>query len=163
MAVSPTNSVYIGCLTALQSNFEMPDTKTNITVQVVINASIDDVWKKWTSPEHIVKWNNASDDWHTPWAKNDLRTGGTFVSRMEARDGSFGFDFEGIYDEVVTESLIVYHIADGRQVTVAFIQQKGKTKVTETFEAEAVHSAELQQQGWQSILNNFKKYCEQLT
>lgn len=134
-----------------------------ITVQAEISVTPDKAWKCWTEPEHIVKWNSATDDWHTPWAKNDLHAGGTFISRMEARDGSFGFDFEGIYDEVVTESLIVYHIADGRKVTVAFSYENGKTKVTETFEAEKSHSPELQQQGWQSILNNFKKYCEQLT
>jgi uncharacterized protein YndB with AHSA1/START domain len=139
----------------------MPEAKTNITVQAVIHASIADVWKKWTGPEHIVHWNNASDDWHTPWAKNDLRAGGKFVSRMEARDGSFGFDFEGIYDEVVINSLIIYHIADSRKVTVTFSSENGLTNVTETFETETVHSPELQQQGWQSILNNFRRYCEE--
>ena len=140
----------------------MQENKTLITIEAEIEVTPFEAWKCWTEPEHIVKWNNASDDWHTPWAKNDLRAGGTFVSRMEARDGSDGFDFSGTYDEVVNNSLIVYHIADGRMVTVTFTYENGKTKVTETFEAETSHLPELQQQGWQSILNNFKNYCEQL-
>jgi uncharacterized protein YndB with AHSA1/START domain len=132
-----------------------------ITVQAKIRVTPEEAWKRWTEPEHIVKWNNASDDWHTPWAKNDLRAGGTFVSRMEARDGSAGFDFGGTYDEVIINKLIVYHIADGRKVTVTFTPTDGNTIITETFAAETANSPELQQQGWQSILNNFKRYCEQ--
>ncbi len=132
-----------------------------ITVQAEISVTPEEAWKRWTEPEHIVKWNNASDDWHTPWAKNDLRAGGTFVSRMEARDGSAGFDFGGTYDEVITNKFIVYHIADGRKVSVTFTPKAGNTIITETFAAETTNSPELQQQGWQSILNNFKRYCEQ--
>jgi len=138
----------------------MQENKIFITVQAAISVTPEEAWKRWTEPEHIVKWNHASDDWHTPWAKNDLRPGGSFVSRMETRDGSAGFDFGGTYEEVITNKLIIYHIADGRRVTVTFENENGNTRVTENFEAETVHSPELQQQGWQSILNNFKKYCE---
>src|SRR3954470_8224336 len=92
--------------------------KTTITVENTVNAPVEKVWKLWTLPEHITKWNNASDDWHTPRAENDVRVGGKFSSRMEAKDGSFGFDFAGVYDDVKTNSLIAYTIGDGRKVKV---------------------------------------------
>src|SRR6266481_2238277 len=94
--------------------------KTVITVAATVNAPIVKVWDSWTNPEHIIKWNNASDDWHTTKAENDLRVGGKFLSRMEAKDGSFGFDFGGVYDEVKTNELIAYTIGDGRKVKVNF-------------------------------------------
>jgi len=134
--------------------------KTAITVETTIKAPIEKVWQLWTEPEHIVHWNNASDDWYTPKAENDLRVGGKFNSRMEAKDGSFGFDFEGVYDEVKTHELIVYTIADGRKVNITFSSKEGKTLVTEVFEAENTHPIEVQKGGWQSILDNFKKYAE---
>ncbi len=134
--------------------------KTSITVQAIINAPAEFVWKKWTTPEDIVKWNNASDDWHTTRAENNLIKGGRFLSRMEAIDGSMGFDFEGIYENVKTNELLEYTIADGRKVKVEFTVENGKTKVTETFEAENIHPAEAQRSGWQSILDNFKKHTE---
>ena len=134
--------------------------KTNITVENTVNAPVEKVWQYWTSPEHICKWNNASDDWHTPRAENDLRVGGKFLSRMEAKDGSFGFDFGGIYDEVKTNEVIAYTIGDGRKVKINFTNQGNETKVVETFEAENENSIELQRGGWQNILDSFKKYTE---
>ena len=134
--------------------------KTNITVQTTVNAPVEKVWKYFTSPEQIIKWNNASDDWHTPKAENDLRTGGKFVYRMEARDGSFGFDFGGEYDKVEVNKTIEYTIGDGRKVKVSFSGDGDTTTVTETFEAESTNPIEMQRGGWQAILNNFKKYAE---
>lgn len=133
---------------------------TTITVSADINAPVQKVWKLWTSPEHITRWNNASDDWHTTHAENDLRTGGRFLSRMEAKDGSYGFDFEGIYDVLSVYEKIEYTLGDGRKVKVYFKGQGNTTKVTETFEAENENSIEMQKQGWQAILDNFKKYVE---
>jgi uncharacterized protein YndB with AHSA1/START domain len=133
---------------------------TIITITISVNAPAKVVWKAWTNPEHIIKWNAASDDWHTLKAENDLRPGGRFYSRMEAKDGSNGFDFEGIYDEVKTFERIVYTLSDGRKVTVTFHSQNGSTLINETFEAENSNSLELQKDGWKAILNNFKKYVE---
>lgn len=135
--------------------------KIKLTVSAVIKAPISMVWKRWTSPEDIVIWNSASEDWHTPVAENDLRVGGKFRSRMEARDGSMGFDFEGIYEKVKLHELIEYEIADGRKVSIVFKNHGDETEVVETFEAEEFNSVELQQAGWQSIMDTFKKYAEQ--
>jgi len=134
--------------------------KTNITVQTTVNAPVEKVWEYFTSPGHIIKWNNASDDWHTPNAENDLRTGGKFVYRMEARDGSFGFDFGGEYDKVEVNKTIEYTIGDGRKVNVSFSGDGNTTTVTETFEAESTNPVEMQRGGWQAILDNFKRYAE---
>jgi len=133
---------------------------TKITIESVISASTKKVWDYYTLPEHITKWNFASDDWHCPKTENDLRVGGKLMSRMEAKDGSFGFDFEAIYDEVINHKKISYNLTDGRQVITVFEIQNGKTKVTTTFDAETQNSVELQRNGWQSILDNFKKYVE---
>ncbi len=138
---------------------EKTDTKI-ITVECEVNAPVSKTWKYWTEPAHIIKWNNASDDWHTPRAVNDLRAGGKFVSHMEAKDGSAGFDFEGTYDKVHLNELIEYTIADGRKVKIFFTGNGDKTKITETFEVESMNPIELQRDGWQAILNNFKKYVE---
>jgi uncharacterized protein YndB with AHSA1/START domain len=134
--------------------------KTEITVSVIVNAPLQKVWQFWTLPEHIKQWNFASDDWHTPKAENDLRVGGKFLSRMEAKDGSFGFDFLGVYDEIKENELITYTMGDDRKAKIIFINEGNATKVIETFEAENENSIELQQGGWQAILNNFKKYSE---
>jgi uncharacterized protein YndB with AHSA1/START domain len=134
--------------------------KEVITVESTINAPVEKVWEYWTKPEHITKWNAASDDWHSPRAENDLRTGGSFSCRMEAKDGSFGFDFGGIYDAVTENEYIEYTMGDGRNVKVKFEGNGSSTKVTESFEAESTNSIELQRGGWQSILDNFKKYTE---
>jgi uncharacterized protein YndB with AHSA1/START domain len=135
-------------------------TKTIITVRATVNAPAETVWKHWTSPESVTRWNNASDDWHSPKASNDLRQGGRFNYRMEARDGSMGFDFEGTYDKVIENKQIDYTILDGRKVKITFSAEGEKTEVVETFEAEGTHSLEQQRDGWQSIMNNFKKFAE---
>ncbi|MEQ1745541.1 MAG: VOC family protein [Saprospiraceae bacterium] len=134
--------------------------KTSITVQSTVNAPVTKIWQLWTEPEHIVQWNNASDDWHTPKAANDLRPGGNFVYTMSAKDGSFRFDFSGKYDDVVENQRITYTIEDGRKVVVLFETNGTSTVITETFEAENLHSHEMQRSGWQAILDNFKKYAE---
>ena len=134
---------------------------TVITIETTVNAPVEKVWRYWTEPNHIMKWNNASDDWHTPHAENDLRAGGKFTARMEARDGSMGFDFGGVYTDVKEHQLISYTIGDGRRVNVTFSGDGNQTKVTETFEAESTNPIEMQRNGWQSILDNFKKYTEE--
>ena len=136
------------------------EAKKTITIETTVKAPVEKVWKAWSTPEDIKQWNNASDDWHTPSAENDLRTGGKFSSRMEARDGSMGFDFAGIYDNVIPNQLIEYTIGDGRKVKITFSENGGETKVTETFEAENENPVEMQQTGWQAILDNFKNYTE---
>lgn len=131
-----------------------------ITIQATIKAEIQKVWDYYSLPEHITNWNFASDDWHCPSAENDLQPGGRYKARMEAKDGSFGFDFEATYDEVIKQKKIVYTLDDGRKVVTDFENQDGKTKVTTVFDAESENSIEMQKEGWQAILNNFKKYTE---
>lgn len=134
--------------------------KPAITVETTVNAPIEKVWKVWNAPEHITKWATATDEWHTPRAENDLRVGGKFLSRMEAKDGSAGFDFVGTYDEVKQHQIIAYTMSDGRKVKVTFASTGTLVKIVETFEAETENSLELQREGWQAILNNFKKHVE---
>jgi len=134
--------------------------KTSVTIEATVNASIEKVWRFWTLPEHITKWNSASEDWHTPSAENDLRNGGRFNSRMEARYGSFGFDFGGVYDEVKTYGLIAYTLDDDRKVKVIVSPDGTSTKIVETFEVETENPIDLQKSGWQAIPDNFKKYTE---
>lgn len=136
------------------------ENKSPISVSSTINAPVSKVWEYWTKPEHITQWSSASDDWHTPRAENDLRTGGSFLSRMEAKDGSFGFDFGGVYDEVDTHKKIAYTMGDGRKVKIAFSPNGDQTEILQTFDPENENPVEMQQQGWQAILNNFKKYAE---
>jgi len=131
-----------------------------ITVETIVHSPVESVWKYWTEPRHIKQWNNASDDWHTPFAENDLRVGGKFTSRMEAKDGSFGFDFGGVYDEVSINESISYTLGDGRKVKIVFIRQENDTKIIESFDAEETNAIEMQQAGWQAILDNFKKYAK---
>ncbi|WOV86953.1 SRPBCC family protein [Sporosarcina oncorhynchi] len=132
-----------------------------LTVEATVQAPVEKVWAYWTDPSHIKKWNSPSDDWHTPFAENDLRAGGKFVSRMEAKDGSMGFDFGGVYDEVQLHEVISYTLGDGRKVNITFTGQGNETKVIETFEAETENPVDFQRQGWQAILDNFKQYAEQ--
>jgi uncharacterized protein YndB with AHSA1/START domain len=134
--------------------------KTTITVETTVSAPVEKVWKNWSEPKHITQWSHPSDDWHTPYAENDLKTGGTFKSTMAAKDGSMSFDFEGVYSNVDNHKEMAYTIADGRKVKVVFTTQDGKTKVTETFEAEGENPVEMQRAGWQAILDNFRKYTE---
>ena len=139
----------------------MKETKTKITIRTTVNTPVEKVWESWTKPEHITHWNNASDDWHTPHAENDLTVGGKFLSRMESKDGKFGFNFTGTYDDVQPQKYIAYTLDDGRKVEVTFVSDGKSTNIVETFEAESQNSVELQQQGWQAILDNFKRYTEQ--
>ncbi len=135
-----------------------------IQIQTLVNTPISTVWQCWTTPEHILKWNQASDDWHTTQAENDLRVGGSFSSRMEAKDGSAGFDFGGTYDEVVEPELIAYHMDDDRKVRVEFKKiSENETEVIETFDPETENSIDTQRQGWQTILENFKKHAKSCT
>lgn len=137
------------------------ENKQTILVKRIINVPVEKVWQYWTEPEHIKKWNSASEDWHTTFAENDLRVGGKFLSRMEAKDGSVGFDFWGIYDEVKLYEVIESTLGDNRKVKITFIGKEEYTEVTESFEAEDINSIEMQQAGWQEILDNFKKYTEE--
>ncbi|HEY1164347.1 MAG TPA: SRPBCC family protein [Chitinophaga sp.] len=132
----------------------------SITVQSTVNAPVEKVWKYWSDPAHITQWCQASDDWHAPHAENDLRTGGKFSTTMAAKDGSFSFDFGGIYDNVEEHKLIEYTLGDGRKVSVVFTAKGDQTEVVETFDMEDTHSEEMQRGGWQAILDNFKKYTE---
>ncbi len=135
--------------------------KTKITIEATIKAPAAVVWEKYTNPLDIVKWNTASDDWHTTKAENDLKVGGKFSSRMEAKDGSFGFDFWGIYTAIKPLELIEYKLGDERVASISFTKDDNGTKVVVVFEAENENPIEMQQFGWQSILSNFKKYAEQ--
>ena len=134
---------------------------TVVTTESTIEAPVQKVWEYWSKPEHITQWSHASDDWHTPWAKNDLREGGNFSSRMEARDGSMGFEFGGVYDIVKEHKYIEYTMGDNRKVKVKFTPDGNKTHVVQSFDAESQNPVEMQKQGWQAILDNFKKHAEE--
>jgi uncharacterized protein YndB with AHSA1/START domain len=131
-----------------------------ISVNVTVNQPIDKVWEAWTNTKDIMEWNFASNDWYCPAATNDLKVGGRFSSIMAAKDGSFSFDFNGVYSEVVHLEKITYNIEDGRLVKIVFEADNDITTVTEMFEPETENTLELQQNGWQTILNNFKNYVE---
>ena len=136
--------------------------RITITIEATVNATLDTVWKCWTQPEHIMHWNFADISWHCPQATNDLVPGGEFLYRMEAKDGSMGFDFGGVYEAVEKNALIAYVLGDGRNVRIEFNTSENATEITESFEAESEHPIELQRNGWQAILNNFKRYTESL-
>lgn len=140
----------------------MSATKTSITVETQVKAAIEKVWDSWTNPKHITQWNQASPDWHTPCAENDLRIGGIFKSTMAARDGSMSFDFWGTYTNVIPHRLIEYTMGDDRKAKIIFEVIGSAVKVIETFEAEGENSVELQRGGWQAILDSFKIYTEGL-
>lgn len=133
---------------------------TTITIEANVLAPVEKVWSHWTEPQHITKWNQASDDWHTPFAENDLRTGGSFKSTMAAKDGSMSFDFGGVYTQIIPHKTIAYTIGDGRKVKVDFFPNGKETRVVESFEAENTNPVEMQRGGWQAILNSFKMYVE---
>lgn len=132
-----------------------------ITVETTVKADIEKTWAAWNTPEDIMQWNAASDDWHTTISRVDLRPGGLFYSRMEAKDGSVGFDFEGTYSTVMDKQLIEYNMSDGRTVLVTFEEVDGGVKVTETFDADNEYPEEMQRQGWQSILDRFGRWAEE--
>ncbi|MCX6780017.1 MAG: SRPBCC family protein [Candidatus Magasanikbacteria bacterium] len=129
-----------------------------ITVETSIDAPIEKIWKYWNEPEHIKNWCNASSDWWVPTASNDLQVGGKFNTRMEASDGSFGFDFGGVYTIVTPYEEIEYNMSDGRNVSIKFIKVDNGYKIIESFDPENQNPPEMQKNGWQSILENFKKY-----
>jgi len=132
-----------------------------ITVQNTINASIDKVWEFWTQPEHIKNWSFASAEWHTPYAENDLREGGKFKSTMAAKDGSMSFDLGGEYTLVEKNKAIEYVLEDGRKVEITFTETPDGVEITQSFDPETQNSDEMQQGGWNAILDNFKSYVEQ--
>ncbi|AWW00642.1 SRPBCC family protein [Arcticibacterium luteifluviistationis] len=136
--------------------------KDTILVETTINASLEKVWESWVIPTHIMNWNNASEDWHTPAASNDLKVGGKFSYTMAAKDGSFSFDLGGVYTAIVKKELISYELADGRKVRVEFMKMENGVKIIELFEPESENPSKMQKAGWQAILDSFKKYTEAL-
>lgn len=135
-------------------------TKTKITIEATVKAPVEKVWKIWTSPADIVKWSTPSPEWHTSRAEHDLQAGGKFNYRMEAKDGSFGFDFGGVFDVLKENELIEYTIGDGRKVVINFNSNGKETHIVQTFEAETQNPIEMQRSGWQAILDSFKNYTE---
>jgi uncharacterized protein YndB with AHSA1/START domain len=133
---------------------------TKITIQAVVAADRQKVWNCYTQPEHITKWNFATDTWHCPAASNDMRVGGKYLARMEAKDGSFAFDFEAVYNEIVDGEKFTYTMPDNREIQVSFEKMDDKTRVTVTFDPENENPVDLQRSGWQSILDNFRRYAE---
>lgn len=133
---------------------------TQLTVETIVNTDVVKAWNFFTLPEHVMQWNFAAPEWHCPQAENDLQVGGKFNYRMAAKDGSFAFDFSGVYDVVDMHRYIKYTMGDNRTVEITFSAEGDSTKVTEVFEAETVNPIELQQQGWQLILNNYKAHAE---
>ncbi|MEJ7693335.1 SRPBCC family protein [Daejeonella sp.] len=139
----------------------MEDSKRSaISVETIVNAPVEKAWESWTNPEHCMQWCHASDDWHAPYADNDLQVGGKFKTTMAAKDGSVSFDFEGVYTDVDHHKLLKYEMADGRKVSVEFYDQGDTTKVVEIFDPESQNPIEMQRGGWQAILDNYKKYTE---
>ena len=134
-----------------------------LTVEITVKATLERVWDVWNNPEHITKWCSGDESWHTPSASNDLQVWGKFVTRMEARDGSMGFDFEWFYTKVIEHKEIHYTIEWGREVEIYFQEQNGGVHIKEIFDAEDIHSHELQVAWWQHILNNFKTHIELLS
>jgi uncharacterized protein YndB with AHSA1/START domain len=138
----------------------MEPSEARITVTSKIKLPVDKVWELWTMPHHIMHWNNASEDWQTTYVENDLAAGGKFLFCMEAKDGSSGFDFNGVYNSVLKNKFIAYNIEGGRNESIIFESRGDETEIMESFEPELTNAVELQRTGWQSILNNFKKYAE---
>jgi uncharacterized protein YndB with AHSA1/START domain len=138
----------------------MENEKIKITIEITVNSNIENAWKTWTTATDIMQWNTASEEWHTTNATIDLREGGKFCSHMEAKDGSFGFDFSGVYTKIIVHEQINYIMDDGRTCEIVFQQQDNNTRIVQTFEAETENSVELQKGGWQAIMNNFKNYLE---
>jgi len=133
-----------------------------IEIETTVQRPIQYVWTVWTTPKHITQWNAASDEWHCPTAENEVREGGTFSWRMEAKDGSMGFDFCGNYQEVHPPHKLVSKLEDNREIVVEFIEKEGSTHVFERFEADSPESLDMERAGWQAILDRFKRYAENL-
>lgn len=132
--------------------------RVRITLETTVPVSPELAWAYWTEPRHITQWNQASEDWHTPHAENNLRVGGAFTSRMESKDGKYGFDFGGVYDAVEPHRLLASTLGDGRKVITVFESVPAGTRIVETFEAEGENSVEMQRQGWQAILDSYRRY-----
>lgn len=143
----------------MRINYNFMNNNT-ITVQTTVNAPIEKVWAYWTEPEHITKWAFASQDWEAPQAENDLQVGGKFSTRMQAKDGSAGFDFGGVYTAIEDRELIEYDMDDGRHVKIEFESTPGQVNIIQTFDPENENPLEMQRGGWQAILDNFKDYVE---
>lgn len=135
-------------------------TPTVIKVEATVNVPAAKAWTYYTNPEHITQWNFASDDWQCPWANNDMRVGGEYSARMEAKDGSFGFEFAATYTEIEDGKKFTYIMGDGRKCTVSFLPLGNTTHIVVAFDAENQNPVEMQKDGWQAILNNYKKYAE---
>ncbi len=133
-----------------------------ITIKTQVKGNVQQVWNAYTNPQHIINWNFATPEWHCPAATNDLRIGGEYFTQMEAKDGSFGFDFKAIYKELTLEQSFVYVLEDGREVGVTFTPQGDTTEIIIVFDPESQNPIEMQQAGWQAILDNFKRYAEGL-
>lgn len=140
----------------------MSTEKKVITINATVNVPVEKVWECWTTPEHIMQWNQASPDWHCPASSVDLKVGGKFSSTMAAKDGSFSFDFWGTYNDILENELLMATLGDGRMWKTTFASNGDVTEVVESFEAESQNPAEMQQAGWQAILNSFKQYTENL-
>lgn len=134
--------------------------RISITIETTVPVSPELAWEYWTKPAHITQWNQASEDWHSPWSENDLRVGGKFTTRMESKDGKFGFDFWGIYDVVEPFHVLNSTLGDGRKVRATFEPVAAGTRIVEIFEAEGENSVEMQRQGWQSIMDSYRRYVE---
>lgn len=141
---------------------ENNSTSQSITISAVIALSIEKVWNYWTEPSHIMQWYQASEDWHAPFADNNLIENGVFTTTMAAKDGSVSFDFSGVYTKIVVHNLIAYRLGDGRMVSIAFLNNGSETTIIETFEPESENPLDMQEAGWQAILDSFKQYTEQL-
>ena len=140
----------------------METSQKTITVTAIVNVPVEKVWKFWNEPEHIKGWAFASDDWHAPAAENDLSIGGKFRTTMAAKDGAVSFDFSGTYTDIQPQQLIAFEIEDGRTVEIVFSSNGNETEIKESFEAENTNPIEMQKEGWQAIINNFKKYVESI-
>jgi len=160
MVVVQIGLEFNGCSIAMKSKVMKSEEKTVISVQVVVNKPIEMVWNSWTMPEHIINWNFASDDWFCPQADNSLAVGDKFSYRMESKDGEMGFDFWGVYNQIIKNEIIDCTLGDGRRLHITFSEVDNQTTINEKFEAENENSIELQKTGWQAILDNFKKYTE---
>lgn len=136
------------------------DENERITIEAKVNVPVEQVWKYWNTPTDVMQWNSADPNWHSPSSEIDLKVGGRFKHRMEAKDGSFGFDFEGIYDKIIPNKEITYTMGDGRKSTTLFTEKEGGTLIQTTFDSETVNTPEVQKQGWQAILNSFVRYAE---
>ena len=138
----------------------MSHTPVSVTVETIVHVPVSHAWEYWNNPSHVIHWNFANEDWHCPHAESDFRIDGKFNHTMAAKDGSFSFEFWGIYQEIVENALVTYVLGDDRKVRIEFIPKGDSTQIIETFEAESQNPIEMQQMGWQAILNNFKKYAE---